>query len=131
MRVALIFFLSLFFYVLGSQGSACVSNRHCDTGLAAKNIQKAQQVESTNTTRGYLLTKQADTDHQNEYVISDRDEDEDITRRHIVPVSHFEAFTCVFNSSHFCNFLADRLSFYKSPAYAGSPKYLVQRVWKL
>jgi hypothetical protein len=131
MKVAVIFFLSVFFHVFSGHDAASASVRHGNIRLAAHNIKKTQQVESAKTNEGSLLSKDADSNEQNDYVLTARDEDEDIIRKHLLPAAHFSALVYAFVSIYLQNCLSGKLSFYKSPSYTGSCKYIAQRALRL
>ncbi|ETZ23895.1 hypothetical protein [Pedobacter sp. V48] len=134
MKTAVVFFLSLCFFLLG--GSDYVyAGAHDSTSShsTVQKIEKSHQETLLMANQGLPEVKSSTIGDKKEDFISVEDEDDDLVsvRKSILPAKYFAtltyASTLIYSNAYFKN----RLPFCKHLSYTSSYKYILQRVLKI
>jgi len=124
MRVAIIFFLSLFCFLLGGHSSAVANARYADyCHSSAETIEKPSPTKFSSTFPHETVK---------EYFFNVEDEDEDFTfvRKYVLQAKYFILFTYTVILSSICKH-RETLPFCSHFSYISSYKYILQRVLRI
>jgi hypothetical protein len=134
MKTAVVFFLSLCFFLLGGSNFVYAGAHHSTSSYSTvQKIEKSQQEKLLIANQGLPEVKNSTIGDKKEDFISVEDEDDDLVsvRKSVLPAKYFAtltyASTLIYSNAYFKN----RLPFCKHLSYASSYKYILQRVLKI
>ena len=130
MRVVIIFFLTLCF-------SFSRASDHVDTDIylnsinssTAQNVETSQQINSTNTSQGFTISKNSDLRKSkvNFLIVESEEEDHVFATKYILLTNYLSALSFAFNSNYSYSYLKASLPFYTQLSNKSSYKYITQR----
>lgn len=134
MKTAVVFFLSLCFFLLGRLNHVYAGAHYSTSNYSTvQKIEKLQQAKLVIANQGLPEVKNSTIGDKKEDFISVEDEDDDLVsvRKSVLPAKYFAtlnyASILIYSNAYFKN----RLPFCKHLSYTSSYKYILQRVLKI
>jgi hypothetical protein len=134
MKTAVVFFLSLCFFLLGGSNHVYAGTHQSTISYSTvQKVEKSQQTNLVIASQGLSEVKTSTIGDKKEDFISVEDEDDDLVsvRKSVLPAKYFATLTyasiLIYSNAYFKN----RLPFCKHLSYTSSYKYILQRVLKI